>query len=216
MATCKLVVERRGDALFLDFQKEDGHLFAQSKMDIHGDTEFKLNHWLEQVVDSSRYFALKIQGAGGREATIGFGFRDRDQATDLRESLQHYEKSIAREKDAESMKESTFSIPKMSEGEKIHVNVNRAGKPSAARHRKEGGGKSSGVPLLLKKPPPPANDEEPAAADSSTKEKAAIQKMSITMENVNLDETPKEIEEGSEGAVFTGDEEQWATEFAMK
>ena len=219
LQTCKLLVERRGDALYLDFSKDDGKLFAQSKMDIHGDTEFKLNHWLEQVVDSSRYFALKIQGAAGREATIGFGFRDRDQATDLRESLQHYEKSIAREKDA--AKSISYSIPKMSDGEKIHVNV-KGGKSSTAKHKKESGGGKGSVPLLLKKPPPPANDDDndaaaapPAAAPA--KEKAATEKMTINMGNVSLEDAPKQVEEeGSEGAVFTGDEEQWATEFAMK
>lgn len=125
-------------------------------MDLHDETEFKLNRWLEQVVDSSRYFSLKIQGAGGREATIGFGFRDRDQAIDLRESLQHYEKSMQRENDAKTLA-SNFSIPKLKEGEKIHANISGGKKSASKEKNKESPGKPSGsVPLLLKKPPPPA------------------------------------------------------------
>lgn len=34
-----------------------------------------LPDFLEQVVDSSRYFAIRIQGDAGKEAMIGFGFR---------------------------------------------------------------------------------------------------------------------------------------------
>ena len=166
--------------------------------------DFKLNHWLEQVVDSSRYFSLKIQGAGGREATIGFGFRDRDQATDLRESLQHYEKSLSREKNAKSLAGS-FSIPKMEDGEKIHVN--RAGKSTITTKCKEAGGRSGAVPLL-KKPPPPAEDSV---------QNKEVEKMSINMDNVDLNSSPKnEDDDDSEGAVFTGDKEQWSTEFSMK
>ena len=169
--------------------------------------DFKLTHWLEQVVDSSRYFALKIQGAGGREATIGFGFRDREQAIDLRESLQHYEKSLSRQKNAKSLAGS-FSVPKMEEGAKIHVN--RAGKSTITTKHKEGGGGPGAVPLL-KKPPPPAEDKQEAV------QKKEVEKMSISMGDVDLNSSPKNGEdEDSEGAVFTGDEEQWSTEFSMK
>jgi adaptin ear-binding coat-associated protein 1/2 len=147
----------------LDFTNE-GNLFAQSKMELHRETEFKLNRWLEQVVDSSRYFALKIQGAGGREATIGFGFRDRDMATDLRESLQHYERSITREKNAKTL-EGSFSVPKLVDGETIHINL--AGKSSPSRFRKEQGGSGSGVVPLLKRPPAPVVLEGDSQQESS-------------------------------------------------
>ena len=160
LQTCSLLVEQRGEALYLDFMHE-GKLFAQSKMDLHGETEFKLNRWLEQVVDSSRYFTLKIQGAGGREATIGFGFRDRERATDLRESLQYYEKSMKREEEAKTLA-SSFNIPKLKEGERIHANVPGGKKSSTTPKEKDDSrkSKSSGaVPLLMRKPPPPAAEK---------------------------------------------------------
>ena len=82
---CRLLVERRADAFVLEFQHSGNQVFAQATCDVtKGGSAAR---FLEQVVDSSRYFVVKIQGGGGREALIGFGFRDRDQATDLRESL---------------------------------------------------------------------------------------------------------------------------------
>lgn len=149
LETCSLLVEIRGDSLFLDFlHGEEGKLFAQSKIAIK-ESGFNLSHWLEQAVDTSRYFALKIQGAGGREALIGFGFRDREQATDLRESLQHYNKSIARENEAKALSASSYTVPRLEEGEKIHVNI-ACGKLKEPKKKSGGGG-----PFLLKKPPPP-------------------------------------------------------------
>ena len=62
----------------LEFQVE-GQQFALAQLDVTKGG--KVKSFLEQVVDSSRYFVVKIQGQGNREALIGFGFRDRDAAT---------------------------------------------------------------------------------------------------------------------------------------
>ena len=147
---CSLLVERRGDAFVLEFQHEGHQIFAVATCDVTKGG--KPNHFLEQVVDSSRYFVVKIQGGGGREALIGFGFRDREQATDLRESLQHYQKAMDREAQSESAPASNFHVKELAEGEKIHVNV--PGKEK--RKPKKSGGGGGGL-LLLKKPPPPAS-----------------------------------------------------------
>ena len=69
-------MERRGDAFVLEFQHSGDQVFAMATCDVtKGGSP---THFLEQVVDSSRYFVVKIQGGGGREALIGFGFRERD------------------------------------------------------------------------------------------------------------------------------------------
>lgn len=189
-------------------------LFAASSVDISQGQV--VSHWIEQVVDSSRYFVLKIQGDGGREALIGFGFRDREQATDLRESLQHYEKSIQREKEAAKKSISgSCSIPKLAENEKIRVS--KSGKSSVVKKEST---KSSGgaVPLLSKKPPPPSSPET-VEKPKAPKERSAVEKIAISLENVDLDADHEEAgddSEGSDGAVFTGSEEQWATEFDAK
>ena len=193
------MVERRGDALVLEFQHEGG-IFAQSQLDVTKGG--KVSQFLEQVVDSSRYFVVKIQGGGGREATIGFGFRDREKATDLRESIDHYEKSIKRESEAES-KVGSYHVPKLGEGEQIHVN--KTGKSTVIKKGKSGGG---AVPLLGKKPPPPGEDTN-------------VEKISISLDGIDLN-APSGGGDGSDddhesgGAVYDGDDDQWNTEFDTK
>lgn len=203
LKTCSLLVERRADTLAFDFN-HDGQLFAHGVVDLIGSGQ-PMQHFVEQVVDSSRYFVLKIQGEGGREATIGFGFRERDQATDLRETLQHYEKAVRRENSTEASSSiASFSVPAMAEGEKIHVDL---GGKTTSVVKAEGGGSGGGDVPLLRKPPPPSED-------------AKVAQMSIQMGDIDLDARPAggddDDEDDSGGAVYEGDEEQWATEFAMK
>lgn len=222
LQTCSLLVERGGDTLVFSFMSppDSNTVFAQSVIDIT--TGQTMQHWLEQVADSSRYYVLKIQSKEGREATIGFGFRDREQGTDLRECLQHYEKSIRREKLAEShtTTASTFSVPVLKEGEIIHVDRN-SGKTSITKRKESTRG---GVPMLLKKPPPPSPEATPkkaaapaaaatpkvadvaAAAPSSEKE---VKNMTTDMGDIALDAEKADNGDGS-------DEAQFATDFDTK
>jgi hypothetical protein len=222
LQTCSLLVERGGDTLVFSFMAPPGSdtVFAQSVIDISaGQT---MQHWLEQVADSSRYYVLKIQSSEGREATIGFGFRDREQGTDLRECLQHYEKSIRREKQAESATAtaSTFTVPVLKEGEIIHVD-RQSGKTSITKTKKSARG---GAPMLLKKPPPPSPEAgekpevvatpaaaatpnvAPAAAPSS---KEDVKEVTTVMGEIDLAAEKADGEEDK-------DEVQWATEFDTK
>ncbi|KAH0565695.1 hypothetical protein GP486_000914 [Trichoglossum hirsutum] len=43
---------------------------------------------VEQVLDSSRFFAVTVQGDGGRKAILGVGFEDRSEAFDFGVTLQ--------------------------------------------------------------------------------------------------------------------------------
>jgi hypothetical protein len=188
----------------------EGNLFAQSKVEISGEAGFDINHFLDQTADSSRYFALRIQGAGGREAMIGFGFRDRDEATDLRESLQHYKKSIRRESQATDLIGS-FTVPKMQEGEQIHVNIpGKSSAPATNNKKKQNEGTTSAgnKPMLLKKPPPPADD--------------IMEKMQFSMGNFKLDCSLGDNDESecSSAAVYSGEDDQdddpWDATFDTK
>lgn len=224
-------MERRGDAIALEFQHDGGQQFALATLDVTKGGNAK--SFLEQTVDSSRYFVVKIQGEGSREALIGFGFRDRDAAIDLREALQHYEKSLQRQEKAGSLTGS-FSIPPMQEGEQIHVN--HSGKKSTSVRKKEKGQEHAATaPTLLKKPPPPAEEDEgnavvasvipeaaSAAAAAAAVNPRAITKMAISMGDIDLDaehatsgDGGDDSDENSGGAVYVGDEEQWKTEFDM-
>lgn len=83
-------------------------------------TTSKVRHMVEPVVDSSRYFVVKIQNtattttnnntsskshSANRTAHIGLGFRERDDASNFILALQDYEKSRHREFQANKMLE---------------------------------------------------------------------------------------------------------------
>jgi adaptin ear-binding coat-associated protein 1/2 len=225
--TCSLLVERRGDTLVLEFGSE-GKVFAQSVIDCAPNTNAggggppkRVQHWLEQVVDSSRYFTLKIAGQGGREATIGFGFRDRDVATDLRESIQHYEASIRREVEATETflaNAPKYSIPKLAEGEKIHVNTGRDGGSGSHRIKKEGGisspsSSNKGIPLLLKKPPPSGPTDRPSSMNNTNND--PVEALAIDIGNIDIqaDGGAPNSDDSSGAAVYEGDDDDWDTEF---
>lgn len=116
LATCSLVVMRRDDACLLRLMterpKKDGppgatepHLFAKCsiELDFSNPTK-KIEHWVEAVVDSSRYSVVRISDERtGREAHIGMGFRERTDAVTFKMSLQEYENALRRERKAEAM-----------------------------------------------------------------------------------------------------------------
>jgi hypothetical protein len=188
IATCSLLVKRVDSTLsiqlFTDRPKEDGppgateqHLFAQCTVLLDLTSEGltpKLEYWVEAVVDSSRYFVMRISDKeSGREAHIGMGFRERNDSLNFKMSLDDYVKTMRKEAliershlhhDAGSKDDGSLSggdeagsleiaASKLSlkEGETIHINI----KGAERMHRKKSS--VAGVnTMLLKKPPPPA------------------------------------------------------------
>ncbi|RDL30481.1 putative adaptin ear-binding coat-associated protein 1 [Venustampulla echinocandica] len=116
---------------------------------------------VEQVLDSSRFFALRVQGEGGRKAVLGIGFEERSDAFDFSVALQEARKALgidassdggAGGKKASKAKEKVpekkdFSLK---EGETITVNIGGRGRRNPPK--KEGSGEASGSFQL---PPPP-------------------------------------------------------------
>lgn len=100
---CSLRIERRGGILLIVFtyQKEGkpgSTLFALCKIDLES-SGMPLEHWVQPCGDSSRYFAIRVTDeAGGREAIIGLGFRERDEAADFVQCLSNYQNAISRER----------------------------------------------------------------------------------------------------------------------
>ena len=104
-----LRVERRGDVLLLIFTythgdvgpKSQQKLFALCPIDIvnQSDSEKKsMDYFVEAVLDSTRYFVVRVKDEkADREALIGLGFRDREEAGDFRMALAKYESDIKRE-----------------------------------------------------------------------------------------------------------------------
>ena len=103
-------MERRGDVLLLIFTythgdvgpKSQQKLFALCPIDIVNQSESenkKMGHFVEAVVDSTRYFVVRVKDEkANREALIGLGFRDREEAGDFRMALAKYESDIKKEK----------------------------------------------------------------------------------------------------------------------
>ena len=77
-------------------------LFALCPIDIVNQTDSekkKIDHYVEAVLDSTRYFVVRVKDEkAGREALIGLGFRDREEAGDFRAALSKYEQDISRER----------------------------------------------------------------------------------------------------------------------
>lgn len=125
-----------GESLSTDILLEDptsGQLFAAAPYTDVGA--------VEAAIDSSRFFAVRVVGDGGRKAVLGIGFEDRSEAMDFRIALQEVRKvqridggaakgtSMKEEakKDAVSQKKD-FSLK---EGEMIHVDIGRTARKKA-------------------------------------------------------------------------------------
>mmetsp|Transcript_16987 Transcript_16987/g.19637 ORF Transcript_16987/g.19637 Transcript_16987/m.19637 type:complete len:309 (+) Transcript_16987:114-1040(+) len=200
IATCSLHVLRRDSSLLIkllsDKPKPNAppgatmkHLFAQSKITIdlssNAESKLKMEHWIESVTDSSRYFVIRISDENtGREAHIGMGFRERNDALNFKMSLQDYGNMMRKEgivsdslipdetecndkdelstsssqdngNDVASSSIDAMGTLSLKEGEKIHINLK--GKPSKPRVKKITQNCAGKPPMLLRKPPPPAS-----------------------------------------------------------
>ncbi|KAI0528801.1 hypothetical protein KFK09_001344 [Dendrobium nobile] len=122
---------------------------------------------VETVLDSSRYFVLKIEDGRGKHAFIGLGFNERNEAFDFNVALSDHEKYLRREHEKESDgvegDESSIDIHpavnhRLKEGETIRINVKS--KPSSGTGMLSAAG-MSGAASNTKKPgallaPPPS------------------------------------------------------------
>jgi Protein of unknown function (DUF1681) len=185
----------------------------------------KIQHWIEGTIDSSRYFTLRISN-GGREALIGFGFRDRDQAIDLRESLQHYEASMRREYEASTMNSndntasttSKYTIPRLADGERIHIRTGKSGdniKSTKSKSKTTDSPTKSDRPILLKKPPP--------SSSNTSMDEITLQLSNDLSDTCRVTTTTREAQQSHDArakqavpaneATDNYDDDDWDTEF---
>lgn len=105
---------------------------------------------VEPVLDSSRYFVLRIEDGKGNHAFIGMGFNERGDAFDFNVALQEHRKQIQRDREIEAAREKMKNEPaldlSLKQGEKIRVNIKNV-KPKATAAKSGGGG--------IKLAPPP-------------------------------------------------------------
>mmetsp|Transcript_3950 Transcript_3950/g.11222 ORF Transcript_3950/g.11222 Transcript_3950/m.11222 type:complete len:360 (+) Transcript_3950:180-1259(+) len=169
LETCSLVVMRRDDSCLLHLMSEkpkkggppgatEPHLFAKCRIQLDfRDPTKKIEHWVEAVVDSSRYSVVRIgDDATGREAHIGMGFRERTDAVTFRMSLQEYENALRRERKAEAMHDAY---------ERSHCHPDGGGEGSAV----DGSGGGSGAPPGGDSLTPPPSAGGPTALPAVSK-----------------------------------------------
>ncbi|XP_039011529.1 adaptin ear-binding coat-associated protein 1-like isoform X3 [Hibiscus syriacus] len=132
-------------------------------------------HPVESVVDSSRYFVLRIEeNIGGRQrhAFIGIGFRERTEAYDFQAALHDHIKYLNKKKTAEEMEQqfqSTSSVDySLKEGETIVLQLKNTQRGSSTVKSKaselgidklsladKGNQKDPMLSIMLPPPPPP-------------------------------------------------------------
>jgi hypothetical protein len=92
---------------------------------------------VEQVLDSSRFFAVRVQGEGGRKAVLGIGYEERSEAFDFSVALQELRKTLGIEGATNSggkkvvKQQEKPEIKKdfsLKEGETITVNIGGKGR----------------------------------------------------------------------------------------
>lgn len=140
---------------------------------------------VQQANDSSRFFAIRVQGEGGMKATLGIGFEDRSPAFDFGIALSEVRKILGMDDSAASSLASGGSVAKtntvqelkqdfsLKEGEKIHIAVGskiRRQAPSSVAARQD-----DEAALFSIAPPPPGGKAQfmdsspaPAAVESKT------------------------------------------------
>lgn len=163
--TCRLrVVETAipqpdgaGDKVKTDVVLEDpsnGQLFAAAP---YGSPDV-----VESALDSSRFFAVRVQDPSGRKATLGIGFEERSEAFDFGVALQDARKALGLETGADAAtqqqqrkKESEEKRDlSLKEGETITVNL--AGKFGRRRPQSESRPSDETASLSsFSLPPPP-------------------------------------------------------------
>jgi len=149
----RLKVSERGDQAYILLEDPNsGELFAQASYDKTGTA-------VEAVLDSSRYFVLRVEGEGGRKAYIGLGFEERTESFDFNVALQDYVKRSKAATDPESALDAAVHAPppdySLKDGQTMTIKIPlKDGKKVAGSTASSGNGLGGGGLGLL--PPPPA------------------------------------------------------------
>jgi hypothetical protein len=121
---------------------------------------------VQQANDSSRFFAVRVQGEGGMKATLGIGFEDRSPAFDFGIALGEVRKVLGMDNATNSGPVRAGSVAagkveaqpiqdfSLKEGEKIHIQVGSKGRRAAPANAASGG--DDAALFSIAPPPPPA------------------------------------------------------------
>lgn len=145
-------------------------LFAECPIKL--ETGKAIAMFVEPVVDSSRYFVVRcVERSSQRRAYIGIGFRERQDAFDLKASLGDFERYVSRQTQARRQQERQQTPPDadpnhqaaedgpaplaepapfmgLQEGQKIHISIKGGGAKKKKAGPKPAAGANGATPLL--------------------------------------------------------------------
>lgn len=150
--------------------KTSGELFAKAPIPSYP------GEAVEAVLDSSRYFVIRVEDDSGKRAFIGIGFQDRGDSFDFNVALQDHFKVLKQEQEFAEEAKKLESGPKLDlgfkEGQTITINIGKKDGASKPRNRPTGAATAGATPPLLLPPPggkplappPQASRQQPAPA----------------------------------------------------
>lgn len=152
--TGKTIIKSKGDSCNIILEDHDPQKGVFAVCPYH-------DGLVEPVVDSSRYFILKIENQG-KHAFVGVGFAERNHAFDFNSALQDHQRYVRQRKEEKEAVNRLDSLPKkdysLKEGEKIIVDVRikkPEGSPGISIMDKFGSTANNTSDMLL--PPPPSS-----------------------------------------------------------
>ncbi|KAG4960934.1 hypothetical protein AAZX31_13G274300 [Glycine max] len=197
-----LKVTSKGEECIIKLEdKSTGELYARAFLR-NGEP-----HPVEPVIDSSRYFVLRIEeNIGGRlrHAFIGIGFRERTEAYDFQAALHDHMKYLNKKKTAEEMEQhyqQTSSVDySLKEGETLvlQIKTNKSGSSVKSKFfelglnkspEEKNGGKES-IPSIKLSPPP-----APLSPVFGTQKSPTNSPTNLSLEKTNIVETPKTVKD---------------------
>jgi len=139
ISTCRIKVMSRGkDATIRLEDSRSGELFAETPV-----CE-PLDKYVEPVLDSSRYFVLRLESDGGKNhAFVGMGFEERSPAFDFNVALQDHLKHVEREE--KPIDWGPSKDLSLKPGESLQINIKLPKKKSATSSSSSSSG--AGLPL---------------------------------------------------------------------
>lgn len=99
-STGPMAVFSKGEVILIKLSSPEKGLIAQITINLDLDQTSpasKLDYWIEQTKDSSRYFVLRmVDQKTKKKALLGVGFRDRAPAFEFQEALIHHFNRVKR------------------------------------------------------------------------------------------------------------------------
>lgn len=132
---------------------------------------------VQQANDSSRFFAIRVQGEGGMKATLGIGFEDRSPAFDFGIALSEVRKVLdaAGSAGARGSQAKTNTVQELKqdfslkEGEKIHISMGSKGRRQAPSNESASTSDDSAALFSIAPPPPPGTKSQTIAPPPAAK-----------------------------------------------